>query len=159
MSVGKILLLLVNLKYLIILIIYFHLQNLCSSKSVSRHLLIIILGLFFLWGGVGGRDVGWYNFSLTISANQLATTENLVPVLLNCGRERDRRWRGVRGETKTDQLCRSMLRLAPIISQILLLRSCPFPGKRLATPVSPGVHSVILVECGFIYMLDFSHGE
>lgn len=49
MSVGKILLLLVNLKYLIILIIYFHLQNLCSSKSVSRHLLIIIL-IFFSKG-------------------------------------------------------------------------------------------------------------
>lgn len=68
MSVGKILLLLVNLKYLIILIIYFHLQNLCSSKSVSRHLLIIILIFFFRgvvsWGKRGG---GWYNFSLTIS--------------------------------------------------------------------------------------------
>lgn len=50
MSVGKILLLLVNLKYLIILIIYFHLQNLCSSKSVSRHLLIIILIFFFSEG-------------------------------------------------------------------------------------------------------------
>lgn len=59
MSVGKILLLLVNLKYLIILIIYFHLQNLCSSKSVSRHLLIIILIFFFQRGGeLGGESWG-----------------------------------------------------------------------------------------------------
>lgn len=60
MSVGKILLLLVNLKYLIILIIYFHLQNLCSSKSVSRHLLIIILIFFFFQRGgeLGGESWG-----------------------------------------------------------------------------------------------------
>lgn len=57
MSVGKIVLLLVNLKYLIILIIYFHLQNLCSSKSVSRHLLIIIL-IFFPRGGELGESWG-----------------------------------------------------------------------------------------------------
>jgi len=57
MSVGKIVLLLVNLKYLIILIIYFHLQNLCSSKSVSRHLLIIIL-IFFPRGGELGESGG-----------------------------------------------------------------------------------------------------
>lgn len=58
MSVGKILLLLVNLKYLIILIIYFHLQNLCSSKSVSRHLLIIILIFFQRGGELGGESWG-----------------------------------------------------------------------------------------------------
>ena len=58
MSVGKILLLLVNLKYLIILIIYFHLQNLCSSKSVSRHLLIIILIFFQRGGELGGERWG-----------------------------------------------------------------------------------------------------
>lgn len=71
MSVGKILLLLVNLKYLIILIIYFHLQNLCSSKSVSRHLLIIILIFFFRgvasWGERAG---GWDQSSLTISVRK-----------------------------------------------------------------------------------------
>lgn len=70
MSVGKILLLLVNLKYLIILIIYFHLQNLCSSKSVSRHLLIIILIFFRGVASLGERAGGWDQSSLTISVRK-----------------------------------------------------------------------------------------
>lgn len=77
MSVGKILLLLVNLKYLIILIIYFHLQNLCSSKSVSRHLLIIILIFFQRGGELGGESWGMGSVLINYFSEEISLESHL----------------------------------------------------------------------------------